>query len=150
MRRDAHGTVRGDPGAAVHLGESVRTRTGRRPARRSEAVHSSAQPGAQRHQLVHQSFSEARQPSGQRAAVGEHPTRAGCEEITLELRGMKPVILIAALAAPLLAQQNRCASNPGLGDIASKPSWNGWGAGLTNTRFQSAAQLPADQVSKLK
>jgi polyvinyl alcohol dehydrogenase (cytochrome) len=63
---------------------------------------------------------------------------------------MKPVILIAALAAPLFAQQNRCASNPGLGDIASKPSWNGWGAGLTNTRFQSAAQLPADQVSKLK
>src|ERR1700680_3346065 len=47
---------------------------------------------------------------------------------------------------------NRCASNPGLGDIAAQPSWNGWGAGITNARFQdaAAAQLPADQIPNLK
>ncbi len=47
---------------------------------------------------------------------------------------------------------NRCEANSGLGDIAAKPSWNGWGAGLTNTRFQpaAAAQLEAGQVPRLK
>jgi polyvinyl alcohol dehydrogenase (cytochrome) len=47
---------------------------------------------------------------------------------------------------------NRCAGNPELGDIAAKPSWNGWGAGISNARFQSAAsaQLPADRVPSLK
>ena len=47
---------------------------------------------------------------------------------------------------------NRCEANTGLGDIAAKPSWNGWGAGLTNARFQSAAnaQLEAEQIPKLK
>src|SRR5260370_3251109 len=47
---------------------------------------------------------------------------------------------------------NRCEANPGLGDIAAKPSWNGWGAGMANARFQeaAAAQLDAEQVPKLK
>src|SRR5580700_9962916 len=47
---------------------------------------------------------------------------------------------------------NRCETNPALGDIASNPFWNGWGAGLANARFQeaAAAQLDAEQVPKLK
>lgn len=47
---------------------------------------------------------------------------------------------------------NHCEVNPGLGNIAAKPSWNGWGAGLANARFQeaAAAQIDAGQVPKLK
>ena len=47
---------------------------------------------------------------------------------------------------------NQCAANPLLSNPASGPSWNGWSADLTNTRFQSAkaAGLTADQVPHLK
>ena len=46
---------------------------------------------------------------------------------------------------------NRCADNPPLTDPANSPSWNGWGADVSNSRFQTtgAAQLTADQVPKL-
>jgi len=30
------------------------------------------------------------------------------------------------------------------------PSWNGWGAGVANTRYQADAQIPADQVGRLQ
>jgi polyvinyl alcohol dehydrogenase (cytochrome) len=51
---------------------------------------------------------------------------------------------------PLFAQQ--CANTPRLGDISAIASWNGWGPDASNARFQSAAaaQIPADQVTKLK
>jgi polyvinyl alcohol dehydrogenase (cytochrome) len=44
----------------------------------------------------------------------------------------------------------RCAAAPAL-DLASGPQWNGWGPGVTNTRFQPAAQagLTAEQTPKL-
>jgi polyvinyl alcohol dehydrogenase (cytochrome) len=47
---------------------------------------------------------------------------------------------------------NHCSSNPPLSDPAAGPAWNGWGADVANTRFQSAqgAELSADQVPKLK
>jgi polyvinyl alcohol dehydrogenase (cytochrome) len=47
---------------------------------------------------------------------------------------------------------NRCAANPAIADIAATPGWNGWGADLSNTRFQTgkAAGLTAAQVGKLK
>jgi len=47
---------------------------------------------------------------------------------------------------------NHCASNPPLADPAAGPAWNGWGADLSNTRFQSAknAGLTAEQVPRLK
>ena len=50
------------------------------------------------------------------------------------------------------ALSNPCQQNSGLGDWQSEPSWNGWGAGLTNARFQAAtgAHLTAAQVPKLK
>ena len=48
-------------------------------------------------------------------------------------------------------QPNQCASSS-LQDLSASPSWNGWGAGLANTRFQpaEAAQLAAAQVPQLK
>ena len=56
---------------------------------------------------------------------------------------------LAALA-PLAAQE--CTSNPALTDIESSAAWNGWGADISNSRFQSAkaAQLTASQVPNLK
>ena len=47
---------------------------------------------------------------------------------------------------------NKCASNPALSDPARGAAWNGWGADLSNTRFQpaSAAGLTAAQVPRLK
>jgi polyvinyl alcohol dehydrogenase (cytochrome) len=70
----------------------------------------------------------------------------------------------AMASVPLMAQSvptaagaaeglsNLCAVNSGLGDWSGKPSWNGWGASLTNARFQDAngAQLTPEQVSRLK
>ena len=50
------------------------------------------------------------------------------------------------------AMPNHCASNPPLSDPAAGPAWNGWGADVGNTRFQTAkaAGLSADQVPHLK
>src|SRR5262245_8831802 len=47
---------------------------------------------------------------------------------------------------------NRCTENRALGDLAAQPSWNGWGAGITNARFQDtkSANLTAEQAPKLK
>jgi polyvinyl alcohol dehydrogenase (cytochrome) len=47
---------------------------------------------------------------------------------------------------------NKCPSNPPLANPANAPSWNGWGAGLQNARFQTAANagLTAQQVPNLK
>src|SRR5262249_12952154 len=44
-----------------------------------------------------------------------------------------------------------CAARMPLGDLASAPLWNGWGASLENTHFQPAAQarLSAAQVPRL-
>ena len=65
-------------------------------------------------------------------------------------------VLAQEAAAPANADAqsmpNRCEADSGLGDIASHPAWNGWGAGLANARFQNAAnaQLEAAQVPGLK
>ena len=50
------------------------------------------------------------------------------------------------------ASAGRCAKPPPFVDPAAGPAWNGWGPGVTNTHFQSAAQaaLPADRVPRLK
>ncbi len=47
---------------------------------------------------------------------------------------------------------NQCTSNPTLANPAEGRGWNGWGNGLSNTRFQTAgaAGLTAAQVPRLK
>lgn len=47
---------------------------------------------------------------------------------------------------------NRCANNPPLPAPGAGPAWNGWGAGLSNRRFQNAraAGLSAADLPKLK
>jgi polyvinyl alcohol dehydrogenase (cytochrome) len=44
------------------------------------------------------------------------------------------------------AMKNRCAATP-LGNPLQGPAWNGWGAGVTNHRFQTAAAGGLDPVS---
>jgi polyvinyl alcohol dehydrogenase (cytochrome) len=60
-------------------------------------------------------------------------------------------ILIFFTALPLFAQST-CPQNAGLGDWSGRPNWNGWGASITNARFQSAtgAQLAPNQAARLK
>jgi polyvinyl alcohol dehydrogenase (cytochrome) len=47
---------------------------------------------------------------------------------------------------------NKCSANPAMANPANSPSWNGWGAGVQNARFQTAANagLTAAQVPNLK
>jgi polyvinyl alcohol dehydrogenase (cytochrome) len=45
---------------------------------------------------------------------------------------------------------NHCPAEPPFRDPAAAPAWNGWGADISNTRFQPAPGLSADQVPHLK
>ena len=47
---------------------------------------------------------------------------------------------------------NHCSGDAAIAGPLSGPSWNGWGAGSANTRFQAATQagLTAEQVPHLK
>lgn len=71
-------------------------------------------------------------------------------EIALTMGGRKPGV---AQIADAKLMPNHCSSNPPLGDLSAKPSWNGWGNDpTTNARFQpaKAAGLTANQVPQLK
>src|SRR5271157_4908863 len=61
-------------------------------------------------------------------------------------------ILSVLLLVSALGFAQNCATNPALGDLTSKPSWNGWGAGISNARRQSAAAagLEGAQIANLK
>ena len=58
----------------------------------------------------------------------------------------------AGPAGDVSAMPNRCTANPPIGDLSSRPAWNGWGANLSNTRFQDAsgALLPTRNVPALR
>ena len=62
------------------------------------------------------------------------------------------VFTMPGFAQEAARMTNPCPAKTPLGDIAAQPSWNGWGAGITNARFQDAkaAQITAGQVPKLK
>ncbi len=65
---------------------------------------------------------------------------------------MRLTVLAVLLAAATGYGQGRCSSNPPLGDLGAKPAWNGWGAGISNARQQTAAGagLDAARVANLK
>ena len=69
---------------------------------------------------------------------------------SIALRALLSIASFLPLAAQTAA--NQCAVNPGLSDSAPGAAWNGWGADISNSRFQTAqaAQIPADQVPRLK
>jgi polyvinyl alcohol dehydrogenase (cytochrome) len=58
----------------------------------------------------------------------------------------------AAKSGDADAMPNRCASDAVLGNPLDGPQWNGWGAGVENSRAQpaSSAALAADDVPRLK
>jgi len=63
------------------------------------------------------------------------------------------MLVFVAMTAPLTAQtSNRCEVNAAFADAAAGPAWNGWGANISNSRFQpsEAAQMTAAQVPHLK
>jgi polyvinyl alcohol dehydrogenase (cytochrome) len=66
---------------------------------------------------------------------------------------LRALIFVAGLV-PLAAQtaSNQCDVNAAISDPASGPAWNGWGADISNSRFQAAkaAQMTAAQVPGLK
>src|SRR5437763_10318181 len=72
------------------------------------------------------------------------------------LRRIGVSLLLFSLHAGLAHAQSpeigACRTTPPLSDPASGSHWNGWGAGVTNTRFQTAdqARLSAADVPKLK
>src|SRR5262245_11915931 len=92
------------------------------------------------------------------SAEGSDFPRVSC---AIYLRGMKRLaallffVFCSALCftSPLAAQStteiaNPCATNPPIADLSATPSWNGWGADNSNSRFQpqGAAQITAADV----
>ena len=71
-----------------------------------------------------------------------------CSSVVLRVSAFLATLL------PVAAQtaSSTCATNPPLADPSSGAAWNGWGAGLSNSRFQTpkAAQLTARDVPHLK
>jgi polyvinyl alcohol dehydrogenase (cytochrome) len=69
------------------------------------------------------------------------------------LVALRALVLVASLV-PLAAQtaSNQCDVNPVLSEPTSGSAWNGWGADISNSRFQTAkaGQLTASQVPHLK
>jgi polyvinyl alcohol dehydrogenase (cytochrome) len=67
-----------------------------------------------------------------------------------EFMSSRPIGSVDAGEAARMA--NRCAANPAMTDPAAAPTWNGWGNGVSNARFQpaAAARLTAAQVPNLK
>ena len=82
--------------------------------------------------------------SGRMRVQGERLSEADRRAVAEFLTG-RPV-------AAAMSVVNQCATAPSLPAQISGPMWNGWGAGLANTRYQTAsfASLTAEQVSKLK
>ena len=65
-----------------------------------------------------------------------------------------PALILLAGFIPLTAQttSNQCTGESALVDPSSGSAWNGWGADISNSRFQTskAAQLAASDVPGLK
>ena len=61
-------------------------------------------------------------------------------------------LLGSAASGDAKQMPNHCSANPPLADPVAGPAWNGWGADLSNTRFQPAraAGLTTEQVPHLK
>ena len=62
------------------------------------------------------------------------------------------ILLVTTFASAQTPDPGACQATPALTDPAAGRHWNGWGAEVTNTRFQSAdqARLNAADVPKLK
>jgi polyvinyl alcohol dehydrogenase (cytochrome) len=59
-------------------------------------------------------------------------------------------VMITTVLAQAPSTSGQCASTPVMSNPAAGPQWNGWGAGVTNMRFQEQSGLTAAQVPNLK
>ncbi len=86
--------------------------------------------------------------TGLMKSVGDTLTEQDRRRVSESLAGQ---FLGSAQTGDISTMPNRCASNPPLRDITGA-AWNGWGNGLENSRFQSAAAagLTAASVPRLK
>jgi polyvinyl alcohol dehydrogenase (cytochrome) len=86
--------------------------------------------------------------TGVMKSVGDTLSEADRRRVAESLAGQ---LLGSAQAGDAATMPNRCASNPPLDDSPGS-DWNGWGNGLANNRFQSAAAsgLTAASVPRLK
>jgi polyvinyl alcohol dehydrogenase (cytochrome) len=116
----------------------------------------------QRCALCHDKSSETRAPApaAMRLMSPENILRAletglmkdqGASMPTAERKIIAEHLSGRAIGAAAEAKAGSCA-DPKAAFSLTGPSWNGWGADLANTRFQSAteARLTADQVPRLK
>ena len=76
-------------------------------------------------------------------------TDADFNEVAFYLGRRRPDIAKIADAKLMI---NPCPGNSPIGDLSSKPLWNGWGNDVSNARFQPAkgAGLTASQIPNLK
>ncbi len=86
--------------------------------------------------------------TGLMKSVGDTLTEEDRRRVAESLAGQ---FLGSAQGGDVSTMPNRCASNPPLRDVEGS-GWNGWGNGLANDRFQSAASagLTAESVPRLK
>lgn len=88
-------------------------------------------------------------------------TTGPMQAVGMKLTDVQKRLVAQAVAGRLLgssaegqaaAMKNRCSANAPLGDVSGSAQWWGWGNGIDNTRFQSAAAagLRAPQVSQLQ
>ena len=81
------------------------------------------------------------------------PAEAGAYNIGRipRMRKALSIVVFALIATPAFAQ-NQCSSSTAMSDPAAGTHWNGWGASVSNTRFQTAEQagLTAAQIPRLK
>ena len=82
---------------------------------------------------------------GQMRAQGSHLSGAERRAVSEYLSGKKLTGVVTGAA------QDLCKTHDTFNGPANQPAWSGWGAGLTNTRFQPADQagLNANQVPRL-
>jgi polyvinyl alcohol dehydrogenase (cytochrome) len=73
-------------------------------------------------------------------------------ERTLVSESISGRLMGSAASGDAARMPNRCTTQPKLADPSSSPGWNGWGADLANTRYQSLpdARLSGSQVKTLK
>jgi len=86
--------------------------------------------------------------TGMMKSVGDTLTEQDRRRVSESLAGQ---LLGSGQTGDISTMPNRCASNPPLQNVAGS-GWNGWGNGLANDRFQSAAAagLSAESVPHLQ
>jgi polyvinyl alcohol dehydrogenase (cytochrome) len=112
-------------------------------------LYEKAPPPAALYQYTPERIYESLTTGVMASVIGNQMTDAEKKAVSETISGQR---LGAAGSGDADKMPNRCTSNPSLTKAAGRPAWNGWGADVQNSRFQSAAAagLTAADVPKLK